>query len=262
MTNKLSFTLILFLLIVAAAVLFGFKNFQNIGSQPVSNIEQQIVESAVKGFGSRLKSVSLLSPSDVLATSMDKEYGDFVSKELISEWKKDPSAAIGRNVSSPWPEEIRVVTIDQLSYDKYSVTGNVVEVNSDYLQTGEIASVYPVKIQLEKKGGKWLITQLAKGAYSTIPEKTTLKGVYTCLPHRESKGPQTTECALGIKTDNGVYYAMDTNLIQSKNILSSLTTGDRIQIDGPIVPVEQLNSDSWQKYDIHGIISVTGIHKL
>jgi hypothetical protein len=36
----------------------------------------------------------------------------------------------------------------------------------------------------------------------------TLTGTYLCLPHRDTSGPQTLECALGLQTDNGDYYAI------------------------------------------------------
>ena len=36
----------------------------------------------------------------------------------------------------------------------------------------------------------------------------TVSGLPICLPHRDSSGPQTLECAIGIKTDDGQYYAL------------------------------------------------------
>lgn len=83
----------------------------------------------------------------------------------------------------------------------------------------------------------------------------TLTGEYVCLPHRDTKGPQTLECALGMKTDSNEYYALDFNLVSGE--AQKLMTGDRFTATGTITPLEMLSSDHWQKYNIEGIFSVS-----
>lgn len=85
--------------------------------------------------------------------------------------------------------------------------------------------------------------------------RITLTGEYICLPHVDTSGPQTLECALGLHADNGYYYALNFNL--SSQSLPNLKTGDKISAGGVFTPVETLNTDQWQKYPIIGIFSVT-----
>lgn len=95
----------------------------------------------------------------------------------------------------------------------------------------------------------------------TGPYRGTLVGEYTCLPHKNTNGPQTLECALGIKIDTGEYYALDFG--PSSQTQSKFQTGDRFRANGTITPIELLSTNHWQKYDVEGIFSVTdGVEKL
>lgn len=91
----------------------------------------------------------------------------------------------------------------------------------------------------------------------SIPEpyRTTLEGKIICLPHKDQSGPQTKECAVGLQTDTGENYVLDTNLM-SQNA-PTYTTQNRIKAAGRITPIEFLSSDRWQKYDVKGIFSIT-----
>lgn len=96
---------------------------------------------------------------------------------------------------------------------------------------------------------------------SDAPKEATLEGEYTCLPHTDTSGPQTMECALGLKTDDGSYYALDFgNLLQSGAI--NFGTGTRIRVSGLLVPIEQISSNQWQKYPIKGILQVKEVSKI
>lgn len=87
------------------------------------------------------------------------------------------------------------------------------------------------------------------------PYRGTLTGEYVCLPHRDTDGPQTDECAPGLKTDVGEYYAIDFGLLSQG--MPPLATGDRISASGVITPVERLSADYWRRYPIEAIFSVT-----
>lgn len=88
-----------------------------------------------------------------------------------------------------------------------------------------------------------------------VSYRGTLTGEHVCLPHADTDGPQTMECALGIKTDAGEYYALDFGMMSQEN--PGVQNGDRFTANGLITPVEMLSSDHWRKYDIEGIFSVT-----
>ncbi|MES3005783.1 MAG: hypothetical protein V4664_02440 [Patescibacteria group bacterium] len=95
-----------------------------------------------------------------------------------------------------------------------------------------------------------------------VPQQVSLQGEYVCLPHKDKTGPQTMECTLGIKTDNNIYYAIDAQGEAARNVLLSLQTGLKIQIDGTLAPIEEINIETWQKYDIGGIISTSNIKRI
>lgn len=88
-----------------------------------------------------------------------------------------------------------------------------------------------------------------------VSYRGTLTGTHVCLPHADTDGPQTLECALGMKTDAGEYYALDFSLMSQMDPL--LQTGERFRANGLITPIEMLSSDHWQQYAIEGIFSVT-----
>lgn len=85
--------------------------------------------------------------------------------------------------------------------------------------------------------------------------RATLVGEYLCLPHVNTSGLQTEECALGLKTDDGKYYALDFNL--SSQAWPQFVSGDRIEGTGTVTPIEMISANTWQKYPIVGIFSVT-----
>ncbi len=88
-----------------------------------------------------------------------------------------------------------------------------------------------------------------------VSYRGTLTGEYVCLPKIDTGGPTTMECALGIKTDAGEYYAVDFSTMSQ--LSAGLETGDRFTANGLITPIELLSSDRWSTFDIEGIFSVT-----
>lgn len=68
-------------------------------------------------------------------------------------------------------------------------------------------------------------------APSTEEGSLVVKGTAVCLPHKDTSGPQTLECALGIKDEKGQYYALSDTDSTYKNV-SSLPMGERVEIKG------------------------------
>lgn len=87
------------------------------------------------------------------------------------------------------------------------------------------------------------------------PDATrTLEGTAVCLPHKNTDGPQTLECAIGIKTTAGVYYGVSGD---KENQLGTLTGSDtKVRITG------QIEKATDTKYDISELISVKKIEIL
>lgn len=104
-------------------------------------------------FGQRLKHVSLLAPAEVVAESMRRQNGEYVTPELLEEWVHNPGSAPGRRASSPWPERIEVIRITRGAGNTYQVDGAIVEVTS----SGEAAR-RAVALTVEKRDGTWRIS--------------------------------------------------------------------------------------------------------
>lgn len=103
---------------------------------------------------------------------------------------------------------------------------------------------------------------LDQAAPIAVPDNTIeIRGVETCLPHKNTTGPQTTECAIGLKADDGYTYALDTGSLQP-DAIGEMAGGNRVRIVGHFVPAEALSSDQWQKYDFRGVVQVTVIERI
>ncbi len=87
------------------------------------------------------------------------------------------------------------------------------------------------------------------------PQNVTLTGTYTCLPHLDTKGPQTMECAFGLQSKNGDYYAV--NFGATAQAMDQFRAGETITAEGFVVIKEALSTDQWQKYNMKGIFTIT-----
>lgn len=104
-------------------------------------------------------------------------------------------------------------------------------------------------------GGFFIYKEKQISGETFEPYRGTLSGVQTCLPHKDTSGPQTLECAIGMKTDSSEYYVLDFALMSQ--IPPEIQNGERFTASGIITPIENLSTDQWQKYNVEGIFSVT-----
>ncbi|HHY36768.1 MAG TPA: copper amine oxidase N-terminal domain-containing protein [Firmicutes bacterium] len=123
------------------------------------------VTAVVETFGARLQMVSLLAPEDILAQSMEENYGDLVAPGLLEEWLREPAKAPGRQLSSPWPERIEINALEKTAPNRYQVRGEIIEVTSAEVAGGGIAARRPINLVVEKVGNSWLITAFTLGDY-------------------------------------------------------------------------------------------------
>lgn len=125
----------------------------------------EAVVSIVESFGSKLQTVSLQAPKEILAKSMQENYGEIVSQVLIEEWINDPLKAPGRLTSSPWPDRIEILSIERLSKDEYEVKGDIIEITSVEKVNGGAAAKRPITIVVKKIDERWLIDAVTMGEY-------------------------------------------------------------------------------------------------
>ncbi|MDO8610898.1 MAG: hypothetical protein Q7R95_10235 [bacterium] len=92
---------------------------------------------------------------------------------------------------------------------------------------------------------------------TTIPPtgNIVIQGTILCLPHKNTFGPQTKECAYGLKDDSGRYFSLNDASHVYKNILG-IPMNVRIEVEG----VFELRSIS--NYLDIGVIQVSRVKKL
>ncbi|HET6680637.1 MAG TPA: hypothetical protein VFG84_05510 [Gemmatimonadaceae bacterium] len=89
-----------------------------------------VVRELVEKFGEHLERVSLLAPPDLLAGVLRREYGPFVTSDLLARWIADPRRAPGREVSSPWPDRVEVTSVQQAGEDSCRLEADVIYTTS------------------------------------------------------------------------------------------------------------------------------------
>ncbi|HEY9480658.1 MAG TPA: hypothetical protein VIR98_00295 [Candidatus Paceibacterota bacterium] len=240
-------------------------NNSNTSSSIVHNDEERDIEATVVAFGSHLKNVSILAIGSDAAAEMEREYAPYVAPELLALWKADRSIALGRETSNPYPDSMYVVSITKNANGSYTVETNVIETTTTNQK--EVAGVYPVTLTLEQRQAAngtsaWMITKAVKGERGTLPQRVTMTGVYTCLLHSNTTGPQTMECAEGFRSDDGPTYALDGSLAASTQTIDLVRSGVQVRVEGLLTPVEMLSTNQWQKYQMNGVLSVTSAERI
>lgn len=102
--------------------------------------------------------------------------------------------------------------------------------------------------QCRTPGGRRFVNDKVIGTSGSITAQTI------CLPPKETKGPQTTECAYGLKTADNALYALSD---RRKGRIAKPVTGTPVTVTGTY----EL-SDTNSKYDIVGIIQISEMEKL
>lgn len=87
------------------------------------------------------------------------------------------------------------------------------------------------------------------------PKALEVSGEFVCLPHRDTSGPQTLECALGLKGDDGNYYGVSDTDPNYSNVTGQ-GTGARVKIRGQFTPRED------SKYNSIGVLSIDNLEQL
>ena len=115
----------------------------------------------IKEFGNRLKNFYLTAPEEEVKKAIEENYRDFLSPTLLNLWLEDPSKALGRVTSSPWPERIEFIGIFPFSNDdQYVALGRIIEVTSVEMIEGGEANSQIAKFTIKKINGKWLIDNI------------------------------------------------------------------------------------------------------
>lgn len=95
-------------------------------------------------------------------------------------------------------------------------------------------------------------TDTTKTPPASSGKSQTFTGTIVCLPHKDTSGPQTMECAYGLRDDSGVYYGLRDTDPNYKNIMNA-PMDTQVKVTGTLT----LKEDT--KYQSIGVIDVTNI---
>ena len=122
----------------------------------------------VEALGRRMKNVSLLAPDTLVARQLRAAYATLVTPALLEQWVADPRHAPGREVSSPWPEQIQIDSIVASGAAGCRVFGSIRYVTSVELASGAAAARVPMTMELTSDAG-WRVSSYRAASFSAAP---------------------------------------------------------------------------------------------
>lgn len=121
------------------------------------------VADVVDRFGKRLRMVSLLGPRDTVVRAIREQYAPLITPELLARWTRDPSGALGRHVSNPWPQRFGITDAKDEGADISVVRAEIVYVTS--ADTTSAVDRVPVTLRLNHGAdGDWRISDVDQSA--------------------------------------------------------------------------------------------------
>ena len=181
--------IILVSLVIVIVIVSGFGFYF---WEKKNQLEETAVKSLVINFGHALKNVSLLSPT--ASQDIEENYKDYVAPDLIAQWKADPSKALGRLTSSPWPDSIEITGITKIDQDIYEIFGKIIDMTSTGMAGSRPIDFSVTKINTGNFDNRWLITKVSvinnqenelwknyndNGISFQYPEKLITKYIFT-----------------------------------------------------------------------------------
>jgi len=118
-------------------------------------------------------------------------------------------------------------------------------------------------LKLDSAYMQWGVVEPDFEGESNLPilgDPIAVRGEIACLP-KQTTGPQTLECAIGLKVgDNGGFYALK-NLFEHDPNYTLSQTGTPLEVIGSVVQEDMYGPDGNQ-YDIMGAITITSVEKI
>lgn len=102
--------------------------------------------------------------------------------------------------------------------------------------------------------GKRFVRNVPESEKENVTSEITIQGKVVCLPHWDTSGEQTLECAFGLQTDEGDYYALNDTDPNYGNL--SGPTGERVEVVGKLIP------GSSERYQGLGTIEVEELKRI
>jgi len=165
--------------LVVAGLILSFKMPESLTKE-----EKQEVVSLVEGFGKTLIKVDKVMPEENVAKSIKENYSPFLADNLILEWTFDPSKALGRVVSSPWPDRIQILSMEKLDAYTVKVKGYVVWVASGGNGNLEVTEKGPTVLIVRKDPStqKFSIDNVYSNEFAFYDGEVLLKTLKKAFP--------------------------------------------------------------------------------
>ena len=145
--------------------------------------EKSQITTLVEDFGKKLKSVDLLSPEEMIVQSIQQNYSPYLTANLLMKWTFDPYQAIGRFVSSPWPDRIEIDSMERIDDNTVKVKGYVIWVVSGN-GTLDVTDRVPAVLIVKKDSStqKFLIDNGYSNKYAFYDTKELIKILQEAFP--------------------------------------------------------------------------------
>ena len=125
-------------------------------ASPSANTSE--VRSVVERFGKRMQKISTLAPADAVRDEFPKVYAGLLAPQLFDSWRARPDQVVGREGSSPWPQQIEIDNIQCAGRDTCRVTGNVDYVTSNEVTHGGVFMRRAITLDVAHTALGWRIT--------------------------------------------------------------------------------------------------------
>jgi hypothetical protein len=90
-----------------------------------------------------------------------------------------------------------------------------------------------------------------------VSKERTLTGLPLCLPQKNPDSPQTEECVLGFRTENGEYYALDFERMPKP--LPDVSRGEVLTLAGEVTPLAVSNTSRFERYEASHLFFATSV---
>lgn len=104
-----------------------------------------------------MQQISTLAPADAVRDEFPKVYAGLLSPELSDAWQAYPDQVVGREGSSPWPQQIEIDDIECGGVDTCRVEGRVDYVTSNEVEHGGVFMRRTIKLDIAHTALGWRI---------------------------------------------------------------------------------------------------------
>ncbi len=119
-----------------------------------------------------------------------------------------------------------------------------------------VAAGYPIlksyPPQCRTPDGKHFTAKISEDEQPEAVSEISIQGQLVCLPHWDSSGPQTLECAYGIRDDEDNYYVADFSGLSQEKIVS-MPMNTKVEVDGTFIPGPDAKYQSIGRIEINEI---------